>query len=247
MRRALHVLGASGPKGSAYAAEVLADSPIAYWRMDETSGTTMVDSSGNGRDGTYSNTPTLGATSLLPANGGTAVGFNGSDEYATVAHNSALNGSGAFTFEAWLKVDNPTADALYVIADKTAVGSSNAQWSVWYDNRVSRGSPKRLAFFCANSTAQLDWNDCATQVAAGGHVVCTVNGPGAAQTVKMYWNGSEVAVRTNANFGWSATTLAVSIARLGSGAFYLGGTLDEVALYSTALSSTRVLAHYNAA
>jgi hypothetical protein len=45
--------------GSALDAAVLALSPLGYWKLDEPSGTTAVDSSGNGRDGTYSGTYTL--------------------------------------------------------------------------------------------------------------------------------------------------------------------------------------------
>ena len=41
-----------------YSSEVLADSPIGYWRLEEAAAaTTVVDSSGNGRDGTAVNSP----------------------------------------------------------------------------------------------------------------------------------------------------------------------------------------------
>ena len=69
-----------------YASEVLADTPLAYYRLGEASGTTLVDSSGNARDGTYAGSPTLGAASLLvsdPSN--TAVSFDGVNDIATVA------------------------------------------------------------------------------------------------------------------------------------------------------------------
>lgn len=38
-----------------YADEILADSPLVYWRLGESSGTAVTDSSGNGRDGFYAN------------------------------------------------------------------------------------------------------------------------------------------------------------------------------------------------
>lgn len=41
---------------------ILALGPIAYWPLDETSGTTATDISGNGRNGTYVNSPTLGGS-----------------------------------------------------------------------------------------------------------------------------------------------------------------------------------------
>src|SRR5438128_8433098 len=38
---------------SAYATAVLADAPIAYWRLDEAAGNTMSDASGHNHAGTY--------------------------------------------------------------------------------------------------------------------------------------------------------------------------------------------------
>ena len=60
-----------------YSGEVLADSPRAYWRLGEASGTSAADSSGNNRTGTYLNTPTLSQTGALTADTNTAVAFNG--------------------------------------------------------------------------------------------------------------------------------------------------------------------------
>jgi hypothetical protein len=52
--------------GAAQAADyqdaVLADGPLSYWRLDETSGTVAQDATANDRDGTYTNA-TLGAAS----------------------------------------------------------------------------------------------------------------------------------------------------------------------------------------
>jgi len=48
---------------TALATAILAQNPIAYWKLDETSGVVVADSSGNGRDGTIGGTGvTLGAT-----------------------------------------------------------------------------------------------------------------------------------------------------------------------------------------
>src|SRR4051812_1334419 len=45
---------------SYYSSAVLALSPIAYYRLGESSGTTAADSSGNGLNGTYNGGVTLG-------------------------------------------------------------------------------------------------------------------------------------------------------------------------------------------
>ena len=54
-----------GGGGPSYSSSVLADSPLAYWRLGESSGSTAADASGNGRTGSYLNTPTLGAGGAL--------------------------------------------------------------------------------------------------------------------------------------------------------------------------------------
>jgi len=43
-------------------ASILSFGPIAYWKLDEVSGTVATDASGNARHGAYANSPTLGGT-----------------------------------------------------------------------------------------------------------------------------------------------------------------------------------------
>jgi hypothetical protein len=67
---------------------------VAQWHMDETSGTTMVDSSGAGNNGTLSDVA-LGQ----PGVSGTAYSFNGVDSSVTVPDSSSLDpGSSNITF-----------------------------------------------------------------------------------------------------------------------------------------------------
>lgn len=72
----------SAPPASSYYDLVMSHSPLGYWRLGETSGTTAADISGNGRNGTYTGTYTLNRPSLIPsdtANGalgcGTGTGY----------------------------------------------------------------------------------------------------------------------------------------------------------------------------
>lgn len=59
----LHAAYASGVAAT-YDNAILALSPSAYWKLNETSGTTAADSSGNGQTGTYSSGVTLGGTTV---------------------------------------------------------------------------------------------------------------------------------------------------------------------------------------
>lgn len=65
--------------GASYADAAMATTPTIYWRQGEASGTTGVDLSGNGFDGTYIGSPTLGATGLV-GDADTAVTYNGTDD-----------------------------------------------------------------------------------------------------------------------------------------------------------------------
>jgi hypothetical protein len=60
-----------------YSSVVLGDNPGGYWPLNETSGRTATDQSGNGNNGTYSGTYTLGQTGLLAASTDTCVNFGG--------------------------------------------------------------------------------------------------------------------------------------------------------------------------
>jgi Concanavalin A-like lectin/glucanases superfamily len=102
--------------GSTYDSAVLALSPYAYYRLDETSGTTAADTSGHGHNGTYEGTPgthyTLGQASIVPGTSYTAKFFAANPGAPKVALPSVpfglINGSwaGDFTVTLWAKPDS---------------------------------------------------------------------------------------------------------------------------------------------
>lgn len=221
---------ASGGGGTGYAAEVLADSPLAYWRLGEASGTVMGDSSGNGRTGTYTDGPTLGAASLLTSDADTCVDFNGSP-YSLVSHGTWMDAA-SFTVEALIKPD-------VVTGTRTIMARHGSTWTF----RLDGGN--RLAFYLwvggGNLISALESSG---SFVAGttAHVAATFeNGVGA----KIYKNGTLV--------GSTAETRAVDTTtaqlRIAASAFgeHFDGKIDEAAFYGSALSSTRIAAHVAAA
>ena len=77
------------------------------------------------------------------------------------------------------------------------------------------------------------------------HVVATKNGA----TAHLYVNGVDVASsRGNSTMTNNTNALGIGVSDITVGGIngFLPGRIDECVLYSTALSSTRVLAHYNA-
>ncbi len=91
--------GAAGFSG--YANAVLADSPLAYYRLGDAPGsTTMTDSTGNGHGGTYSGGVTLGGPSAIGGAPDTSASFSGADD-ASVSGITAP--TTAYTLEAWIR------------------------------------------------------------------------------------------------------------------------------------------------
>ncbi|MFW6164382.1 MAG: hypothetical protein ACODAJ_16555, partial [Planctomycetota bacterium] len=80
---------------SVYEDAVLDDSPVAYWRLDDTGATTTADDAGpNNIDSTYTGGFTLEQGSLLPSGEGTSVAFDGTAQAELrVPDNGAINTS----------------------------------------------------------------------------------------------------------------------------------------------------------
>jgi hypothetical protein len=223
-----------------YAAEVLADSPTWFAELDDTSGTTATDSSGNGQNGTYFNSPTLSATPLITV--GHAVTFPGSNQSAgfTPSPSTFFDCTGSFTIEFWVKTSQAANQDPYLVNGMDT--NSNVFMRVRLDNTTGA-----VLFEIQDSGASGHNCTGATPINDGvaRHVVCTFNGTAA----KIYLNGVQDGV-LNATFTPAIHSPTMHIAQrrnAGTSSNFLNGTLDEVAYYkSTALSQARITAHYNA-
>lgn len=77
---------------------------VGHWKLDETSGTTAVDSSDSGIDGTYTNGPLLGVTGAR----GHAADFDGVNDHVTISGGSDFNITQSVTVSCWAKSNSPT-------------------------------------------------------------------------------------------------------------------------------------------
>ncbi len=78
-------------------------SPVAWWRFDEASGSTAVDSSGNGNDGTIQG----GVVDRRAGACGTGLYFNGTTTWVTVPDDATLSFNDSFTFAGWFRPEVP--------------------------------------------------------------------------------------------------------------------------------------------
>ena len=93
-----------------YAAAVMADNPVAYWRLGERAGTAAVDQTGT-NPGTYQSGPALGKAGGLLGDPDTAIGLDGTNDNVRIPASASLNTTSAMTIEAWIKYPSGAAAA----------------------------------------------------------------------------------------------------------------------------------------
>ena len=239
---AVAMLTILAPPTNPYPVAVLADSPIAYWRLGETSGSTAFDYVG-GINGYYTNatlgqagyafTDTNKAVRFGPASPSLVGGITGID--------FATNSSGvtSFTLEAWVKAGPQSTDSSIITK---GTGAGGEQFNLDF------GAGGNIRFFIRNAggTAQLV-NSTVTPDGTWKHIVAVCDG--AVGTLLLYIDGSFIA-QTPVSGGIKTANQPMTIGARQSGTgpfdFQLDGTVDDVAVYNYALDSGKISAHFNA-
>ena len=204
---------------SAYSDKVIADGAVAYWRLGETSGTVARSEVGS-FDGTISGGVTLNQPGAL-SDGNTAMAFNGTTGAITIA---AFNLPVApVSIEGWFK--------------------SSMINGAGFQGRLAHATSGGTLYFLINSQNNgfiysLDGGLIGTTLGAGHlngqwhHIVYTNDG-----TTRIAVDG--VQVGSGAQIYPATTGLALGT--------QFPGSIDEVAIYPTALTPAQIAGHYTAA
>jgi Concanavalin A-like lectin/glucanases superfamily len=225
---AVGALGLPASAHASYAEQVLADDPLTYLRLDEASGATVAqDASPNDRDGLYLGAPALGVDGPFDE-AGDAAGLAASDSIsATVAEASG-------SIELWV---NPNRLAKGQEAGIASHGDPDADgWA------VGIGARRKLTF--ASRGAKV-----ASKVTLSSNVWTLLT---------VTWHGTKVDVYRDGTLARSlnrGSALPVSsgaelvLGSNGAGEFTgrFAGRMDEVALYSEALSAADIKGRFETA
>lgn len=216
------------PPDDTYYQAVLNDSPNAYYRFSETSGTVMADSSGNGQDGTYVNSPNLNVSTLLPIDADSAMELTTGNDYATYPTAVIPGGANPFTIECWVNLPtNITTEAFSVFMG--SIGTEQAAFIDFRNNAIRFGGYSNDIDYAISYAGQTL------------HVVYTYDG----FNRKGYVNGTEVVADTlSLNVGTSGIIGYHPYYGPGSGNGDFNGVIDEVAIYDHVLDPTRISLHY---
>jgi hypothetical protein len=215
-----------------YQNRVLALRPLAYWPMNEVSGTTVNDISGNGYDGTYTGV-TLGQAGIGDGKSGTLITSNSNE----VGHDANVFGAGLaaaftganFTVSLWMRAyaaDFWTNNINYWMGYFYVDSNNSIQLYKLSTNLIRIGWWKGGTVSAATFDAMTptDWI----------HITAT----GTGNSLKAYLNG--VLKKSNTNSGTWAGSIAT--AQLGAAATSRGfyGYLAHAALWTRALSAGEI-------
>jgi hypothetical protein len=201
-----------------------ANTLVSQWKLDEGTGTTT-------RDTVASRTATLtnGAT-WTTGKGSAAVSLDGSNDYIKLP---SLDVTGSkLTLMAWVKHSSWATGVAQRFISK-AVDSSEAQ-SYWTIGQTNNGQ-NRLFFRLKSG------NVTRTLIASSGtlplntwyHVAATYDGT----KMRLYLNGTEVGSMAKSGYVARSSTVPVAIGRSPEGSNYLRGAIDDVRIYSSAVSA----------
>jgi Concanavalin A-like lectin/glucanases superfamily len=227
---------------ASYSTTVRTDSPFLYWRLGEASGTTAADASGNGRAGQYVGSVVLRQAGAISGDANTAVrlaGTSPSDGYVTPLSTTAYTNPRTFSVELWFKTSTTTGGKLI------GFGTARTGTSTNYDRHIYMTNAGRLVFGVWTTSANTITTAASYNNNAYHHVVGTMGPSGMA----LYVDGALVGTNPTATAqayngfwrvggdqlrGWPSQPLSL----------FFKGTVDEAAVYSTALSASQVSDHF---
>ncbi|MBV9173877.1 MAG: right-handed parallel beta-helix repeat-containing protein [Chloroflexi bacterium] len=208
---------------------MLADQPLAYWRLDETDGTTLTDLSGQGQQATTSGAVSLGTSGAIAGDPDQAISMDGKTGFAR--DNTAINVGGDFTVEAWIKAaSNDQAAPIVSIAGE---GGSRTLYVQQGQFRGMDDLSSNWPAYSVSASKPVDattWHYVVFTTQGGNNLALYVDGVLAGSATIQSVSG----FTANPVLGWSDDT----------GFQKFAGSLDEVALYGSALSPERVKAHF---
>lgn len=228
-----------------YSAAVTADAPYFYYLLDEASGTTTFDQSENGRTGSLASIGGYRTAGALPNNFGYGMDLGSTGR--VVSGGSALWTPETFSLELWFRTTSTSGGKLIGFES-----GQSAAGSVQFDRHVTMRTDGRLVYGDWNAvqirtlTSPAAYND-----GAWHHLVLTAVPSGSQQSVVLYVDGKSVSsgttTRTGDYYGWWRVGYGKVRGLLGvTTTDGFTGSVDQVAVYRSVLSSARVRAHYDA-
>jgi hypothetical protein len=218
----------------AYRDVILADNPVAYYRLGEASGTTAADERAF-QAGTYVNAPILAQPGALAGDANTAVAFDGTTQRVDVG-DLKISAQTDATVELWFKATDGGTNRWMFSESSTLTDTP------LFGVILEAGKVRVLWRNDANGVVNLYSPAATYNDAQWHHVVATKVGT----ALRLYVDGGEVVTGTTPGGAISLNTSTIAAVRRAAVSLWYAGTLDEVAVYNYALTAAKVAEHYQA-
>ncbi|GHO55529.1 LamG domain-containing protein [Ktedonobacter robiniae] len=221
--------------GPNYVNSVLADAPIRYYSMDESSGTVVNDLGSQQQNGALTGGVLLGHPGPIlnwPTN---ADAFDGSTGYINLPMTGLPRGTDA-TYEIWVNTSS--------FANQGTAAISPRYMSINVDGT---NAIHIAAVATGGFTFQVNYSGGIANLATTAslnrwyHIVGVWQA--ATHTIALYLNGAPAPYISVGNYGFG--TAGANIGRRVDGSGYAAGNMAHAAIYNYALSPARILAHTN--
>jgi signal peptidase I len=227
-----------------YSSAVMADAPYAFYRLDEASGASAADYAGSSRVGSYTAVSAYRQTGALPKNPGYAVGLSGVGRM--VGGGIGLSDPITFSVELWFRTTTTTGGKLIGFESTRNATSSG------FDREAFMRADGTVVYMGSATPKNLLATSPGLNNGSWHHLVVTSVPSGTLQFSSMYVDGVLVDSGTTNRAGSSYVGWwRVGYGTLPTGKDYpasssFSGSVDDVAIYTTALSANRAAAHYAA-
>ncbi len=234
---------------SGYVAAVMGSSPEDFWPLNDTSGPLAADEVGSAATtakprppATYSGV-TLGAAGPAGLPDGTAATFSGSSSQISVP-GGYFGGAGAQSEELWFKTSTAITRAVTLLSASSGTGGNKptiwiSQFSGCLTAQIAGAQTASLTSSSCPAVNDGKWHQAVLTLSAG-----TTSPSGSfSQIATLYLDGVQAATATVTRQATASPTGYTAIVGNGPDGD-LTGSVADVSLYTTALTSTQVQSHY---
>jgi hypothetical protein len=225
----------TGPPSAGYAAVVLRDLPLAFWRLDDAPQGTARDSTGR-YPGTYVGGPSRGQT--LSSSLGTGTNFDGVNDHVTANSLTQVTSWPGYAMEVWVRLRQETNEE-HIVAFNTADGGNGPG--------LLHDQPTRKFKFrdCEGPTCAQAFSKAVPTLGTLYHLVLTVDPSGHGA---FYLNGvlQDTFVSTHLPPSNGLFTIGGEYDKGPTATSFFTGEIGDVAVYAHPLDAATIQAHYQA-
>jgi hypothetical protein len=193
------------------------------------SGTTWYDLSGNGYNGTLTNSPTYNSSGYFD--------FDGSDDYVNLPHSELWQNISQISYDLWFKPD--------VVNVRQGLISSHAQVSGANNDAIEIEIQSNGTSFVGFRSTNGTFYSAAYGTSLSANTWYNLTGALSSSGIKYYLNGQLVATQSNWPGGNVANSPSQTLMLARYATYYFNGKIGSFRAYNKALSTSEVSQNYN--